>query len=188
MSIVTVYAKNGRVYRRKFDHEQAQIRHAAGETVTALAREYGVSFQAVKRVVDLRTRARMAEQTRRYLMSGVCVDCGKEGVSIHGPRCRACASQLKANSVRADTLRCTTCRRWLPDSDFPRRGANKARRQRHKQCRECNTVARRAYREKHKAACEGGCGRMVEGGGRAHRGNPDRPYLCRQCWLSRESA
>jgi hypothetical protein len=127
-------------------------------------------------------------------MSGICVDCGKEGVALYhrgpdGPRCRVCASLLKADSVRADTLRCVTCRRWLPDSDFPRdRRSRKARRHRHKQCRECNTVARRAYREKHKVACEGGCGRMVEGGGRAHRGDPERPYICRQCWPSRTSA
>lgn len=50
VSLVTVSAKNSRVYRRKFDHEQAQVRHAAGETVASLAREYGVNWMAVKRV------------------------------------------------------------------------------------------------------------------------------------------
>lgn len=50
----------GYLARRKFDHDDAQRRHAAGEKIAALAREYGVSWTAVARVVDPELRQKMA--------------------------------------------------------------------------------------------------------------------------------
>ncbi len=47
------------------------------------------------------------------------------------------------------------------------------------------TPERRAYREKHKVPCEDGCGKLVEGRGRARHPDPDRPYLCHACALNR---
>lgn len=51
------------------------------------------------------------------------------------------------SSTRTHTLRCMTCREWKPDESFPHdAGANFVRRGRHKQCRECLTVAKRKWR------------------------------------------
>ena len=54
-------AKPGQIALRKFDHDDARVRYASGETLTALAHRYGVSLTAVKRVVDPVTNLRMAE-------------------------------------------------------------------------------------------------------------------------------
>ena len=51
------------------------------------------------------------------------------------------------SSAAPGSLRCVTCQEWKNDDDFPRnRATNIVRRGRHKQCRACNTVAKRSYR------------------------------------------
>lgn len=55
MSLQTVSTKRNRVYERAFDHDEArQLREADPKTWThkALAAHFGVSTQAVKRVLD----------------------------------------------------------------------------------------------------------------------------------------
>lgn len=46
-------SKRPRVYKRKFDWDEARRRHRAGETLAAIARSYGVHPWAVSRVVNM---------------------------------------------------------------------------------------------------------------------------------------
>lgn len=95
-----------RVYVHKFDHANARARHAAGETIAALAREYGVSWQAVKLACDDHERALYSARSVAHMRSGFCRDCGKggcrpassvDGVRNHG-RCRKCADKHAAKA------------------------------------------------------------------------------------------
>jgi transposase-like protein len=61
-------SKRKRVYTRKFDYEEARRRWQGGATITALAREYGVSFDTVRRGIKLATRD--AERGIRQLAPG----------------------------------------------------------------------------------------------------------------------
>lgn len=139
---------SARVYVRKFDHDAARARHAAGESYLTIARDLGVSDAAVRRVCDPAVRARMQEATDRYQHSGVCRDCGKKGVSPYYGRCRECASLASATTVRPDSLHCVTCDEWKPDDAFAK-GVTAARRYRHQQCRVCATGEKARWRERH---------------------------------------
>ena len=104
MSLVTVSKKRNRVYPRRFDHDEARTLYIMeGWTLSALARHFGVTPSAVKRVVDPATKLRMYEKSLAFLMSGECRACG-------GPRnlygrhskpyessglCRRCWSESK---------------------------------------------------------------------------------------------
>lgn len=137
-------SRGGRVYFRKFDHDEARARHEAGETMAAIAADYGVSYNAIWQVIR-DWKSQPLAQKREF-----CVDCGEycsKPIEGHEPRCIRCATaHYLATSVRADTLRCTTCRAWKPDTDFSPHTKRYARRGRHLQCRACNTAAKRAWR------------------------------------------
>lgn len=182
MSMVTKSTKRNRVYQRRFDHEEAQRRFAAGERLTSLAREFGVSTAAVRRVVVPGQRERMYRQSRVKQMSGVCVDCGKTGIAKRAKRCMDCSATHRLKTVRPTTLRCSICKEWLEDTAF-RKGetCSESRRFRSRTCRECDSRARTEYRERNKVLCEGGCGKLVEGKGRPSRDDPNRPFLCLSC-------
>lgn len=183
MSLVTVSKKRNRVYQRRFDHEEAAKRHHSGESMMSLAREYGVSVTAIERVVKPGKRERMNFYTRRSTMSGVCIDCGKTGITKRSSRCMECSSRSRITTVRPDTIHCGRCERWLPDDAFRHSEKNTpSHRYRNRRCRECETQARKEYRDRNKVPCDGGCGIMVEGKGRSRRGAPGRPFLCRNCW------
>jgi hypothetical protein len=194
--------KGGRVYKRRFDHDLARERFAQGASAAALAREYGVTEKAVLRVLDPDLRAKMYAASQAYFKSGVCVVCGKEGVTRLGHngrgkgRCQRCASIEAATTVRPDTLQCVTCQHWLPDECFLLAKSGKrrypTRRGRISQCRQCQSAARREYRARHRVPCQR-CGELVEGKGRASKTyyrkdgqrvhmDPARPHLCRRCW------
>jgi hypothetical protein len=154
-----------RVYVRKFDHEDARRRHQAGESISSLAQEYGVSHNAVLLVVSDQARATRRAYEEWQKTAGRCRRCGAPMhiVSFYrGSRfCRDCALDNLATSVGDGVLRCTTCREWKPDEDFPRnRREPKRRRGRHHQCRACCTRRRQEYREKNKVPCIG-CGTLV---------------------------
>lgn len=180
MSLETI-GKTGRVYLRKFDHNQAQADYQAGESLLSIARRFGVTYNAVYRVVDPERRIRMDATVKKWIMSGVCQDCGEKGISRYAPRCKNCSSHLRITSVRAGTLSCSTCQLWLPDTDFGLSTNFSHRRNRRPICRKCESAKRRAYRERNKVLCQGGCGKLVEGKGRTWKNNPDRPYLCLSC-------
>lgn len=138
-----------RVYTRKFDWDEARARHAAGETYSALAREYGVSPTAVAYACDDDARARQHVIASAWQRSAVCRDCGKTGVHPHHGRCQKCAAVASITTVRESTLHCVTCREWKPDAAFPRNRQEQHRRGHHTQCRVCTTEQRRQWRERY---------------------------------------
>jgi hypothetical protein len=149
--------KPNRVYIRKFDHDKARARYAAGESVAAMAREFGVTDGAVWQVVSPRMIEAYRKRAEKNKTAGICDDCGGPmhlGSRYRGStRCRDCASLVLATNVRPDSLRCPTCREWKPDEDFPfSRGVHKHHRDRHAQCRLCLTVARRSHRQRNREA------------------------------------
>lgn len=192
MSFTNYSEKRNRVYVRKFDHEDARVRFAAGETLSELAHAFGVTAQAVKFVVDDEYNARWLAYHDEWQRSGVCRQCGKTGITNRaardggGARCRECAGLEAATSVRDDTLRCVRCRLWKPDEDFPmNQSVAKARRKRHQCCRVCQTEIKREYRERTSAPCSHGCGRLVR---TADRRDSTKPLECLSCAMSRVHA
>jgi hypothetical protein len=143
----------GRTYQRKFDWADAQRRRARGESYSSIARSYGVTPQAVKLACDPEERERAAQRARAFLAIGTahCIDCGAP-ITRYRKRCIACAHLQLATTVREGELLCVDCKQWKPDEEFPRNAQLKARRGRHRQCRACNTIARREYRHRNPEA------------------------------------
>ncbi len=152
VSLVTVSKKNGRTYQRKFDHEEAERRYDAGESVAALAQEYGVVVNAVRRIVVPASRAAYDRYQVSLKGRGHCDRCGgpmHQGSRYRGSRlCRKCFGDDQATSVRPDALLCFGCREWKPDHEFPHNRSKVRRRGRHSFCRACNTIQRRAHRQR----------------------------------------
>jgi hypothetical protein len=175
MTVFTV-GKNGRVYQRKFDWDEARARHNAGEGYTALARAYGVSINAVKRVCDPVFKVQMDARREAHIHTGVCEDCGQAGVtsaafrrtrpSKHGRvLCAGCGAVEKRTRYRFDkagTLVAVRCNmadcahgdRWQPPGNFPRGENAKDLRPGgfHSVCRDCNTRMRRDHRARNREA------------------------------------
>lgn len=189
-----------RVYVRKFDHDEARRRYAAGESKTALAREYSVSSTAVARVVDRRVAKRMYAYTRAGFLS-VCEEC--RGPAIHNPynKRRAADGRILCHVCRGKAARtaleytpggvavaawCAACKRMLPFDEFPRGQRFKDVRPGgiHNSCRECQTVLRRNYREARKVPCSHGCGTLVL----HERPDPNKPSECQPCAIRRVNA
>lgn len=144
--------KSTRVYQRKFDHDEARRMRAQGRTYADIAVLMGVSSQAVLRVCNPAVyesvhQASLAwtRKQRRPCRGG----CGAlVWTNVHGRSgyCPVChGREIRATTVRPDTLLCTRCGMWKPDEDFPF-GGKKGRRLRHTYCRPCQTEARREYR------------------------------------------
>lgn len=175
MSLVTV-GKNGRRYQRKFDHDEARCRWKAGESVTGLAREFGVSVKAIYRVVDPEVGRLMRERvTRKY--AAVCENCGGPCISIRHPAkrrsspdgrdlCIRCRSDEKIErlrfdpvtnelvAVRCNMLDCANGDRWQPPDRFPRGSQFKDLREGgiHGVCRSCGTRMRANHRARNREA------------------------------------
>jgi hypothetical protein len=136
---------------RKFDHDEAQRRWHAGESLSTLAREFDVSETAVWFVVSPRGRARKAElQERAKAPTGTCWACGGPQNKIsarRGHACAACANKMKVKAI-GDRVYCPVCDLWLVRDEFrptkkrPARGVAAM-------CRSCETAARRRYRHAH---------------------------------------
>lgn len=143
-----------RVYVRKFDWDEARARYAAGEPVNTLAAEYGVTRQAVYRVVTPGCIEREAAYSRERQRRGRCNDCGGPmnlmSRSRGSTRCVACAAAARVTSVRDGEIRCFSCHAWKPDDDFPRSASQRhlVRRGRHSFCRACQTIKKREYRHR----------------------------------------
>lgn len=144
---------------RSFDWDAAKSRWEAGETVTALALEYGVSRRAIWFACHPVGYAASLNARVELQRSGVCVDCGgqcsRNATDLRSGRrkgrCRACASKGQVLSVRDAELRCVTCREWLPDRRFPHSRSREHRRGRHMQCSVCGTLAKAAWRARKQA-------------------------------------
>lgn len=154
-----------RVYKRKFDHDEARKRWLKGETVADLAREYNVSYAAVARAVDWRVRVRMDATTREYMSNpenlerlnyDVCA-CGNRKRNI-SEKCRDCYLADRATQINENgDLWCYDCKNYRPSAEFPFVAASPSRNFKGGQCRGCATKARQSYRERHKLPCVG-CG------------------------------
>ena len=148
-----------RVYQRKFDHEQAKRRYAAGERIADLAREYGVSPAAVVFAVDARAAARNRNAVAEYHRRGnpsqywACPECGARARKGH--HCRACFDASRCGDAvnERGELLCLRCREYKPVSEFSFRAESARRGFRIPRCRACETRARQNYRERHKVPC-----------------------------------
>lgn len=158
MSLVTVSTKRKRIYPRKFDHDEARrLRVMEGWSYARLARHFRVSRAGVARVVNPDVRRRMPEYTDRWVMGGECRACGGPCARNHRDYCRKCASERSRTRFRYDELgqlagiRCITCKQWKAPDFFPSDVGSSLGKG--KQCRECGTKARQAYRERNKVPC-----------------------------------
>jgi predicted Zn-ribbon and HTH transcriptional regulator len=141
---------------RKFDWDEAARLYETGLTYEEIAEALGVSSSAVWLALNPEARARGDARKWQWQREARCPDCGAQTTRTHigaDSRCKRCAALARATSVRATELRCMTCREWKPDEEFPsNRAATKVRRGRHRQCRICQTVARRDHRARNREA------------------------------------
>jgi hypothetical protein len=142
--------RNGRVYPRKFDWDEARARYQAGEPAAAIARAYGVSRSAVCRVVSEAEYARHAARLAARRTSGRCVDCGSP-INPRSTRCKTCSRRERQTTVRPDELRCCTCGQWKPDHAFQNDSDNPSHRYRRWLCRTCEAERQRRYRQRRTA-------------------------------------
>lgn len=169
---------------RSFDWDEARRLRTLGWTYARIGTHLGVTGHSVNMACDdaARERHHLRLHERAYWRTGSCVDCGAP-VSRYRPgsRCLACNAREKTTTVRDDSLLCSRCRLWLPDSHFPNHKRNPARRDRHAYCRACQTATKREYRERHKGACET-CGTPVDTDGRRDK---HKPLECKPCSVRR---
>lgn len=160
VSMVTV-GKNGRVYPRAFDHDQAREFYAEGASLAELAAVYGVVPQAIKRVVDPVTYERMSTRTREFFKT-VCEDCGgpcsknwynsRPTLRMDRVVCVRCAGVRRSEEAllaRLDedgNLRCSVCGRWKPMAEYASRRTSQGMVVPRHDCRECSSAARRRHR------------------------------------------
>lgn len=175
---------------RVFDHEEALRRHAAGESVAALATEYGVTPQAIYYVIALTDPMRRDgylsynRKWQRDRYRKPCVrGCGRLAWHQRGSEgvCRRCRNAERATTVRATELLCTRCGEWKVDDDFPGAANNVGRRGRHSLCRVCQTKARQDYRSRHKVSCVQCGAPCLPASEKGPRASDSR--LCRPCWI-----
>lgn len=175
-----------RVYTRKFDWDAARARHAAGESIAALAAEFGVTKQAIRFAVITGELDRQRAYSRAWQTRGRCDDCGGPMNNLSrsngSRRCLSCAAKARTTSVRAHELLCQSCKKWKPDADFPRSRHKRVvyRRSRHRYCRACCTVARREYRDRNKVPCVG-CGKPALPPNEKRTSGHHEPR-CRECF------
>lgn len=206
MSLLNYSAAKNRVYVRRFDHDEARARYGAGESIRALANEYGVSTSAVRFALFPDEKLRNYEAVKRW-QQGVCESCGGPAMRLVGSKklhnpdgrtlCAACWAKLRRKPLRlrADGVlvyQCSHCEEWKPLDQFAPRvrrrleAGENPRRNSGATCRACSTAARQAYRERHKQPCER-CGKPAlppnekGGNGRAR----DR-VLCLDCYRETE--
>jgi hypothetical protein len=178
-------------HRRKFDHDAARARLAAGVALADVAAELGVTVAAVERLTWTEERLQRARRThlawqiraRQVPCAGGCGGLAwKRRTRDKEAWCQRCAGLRQATTVREDTLLCTTCGEWKPDSEFSKCTGNRARRGRHGQCRACNREVKRKHRAARKVPCVK-CGRP-----RSHpldrgaRGDETDTGLCASCY------
>ncbi len=156
MALVTHSKIRNRIYHRRFDHDEAQKLRAEGWTWAELARHFGVTTNAIQRVCLPHVREKMNVHTKKYLRDtrqpckGGCGKLVWTNVKSRSGYCSHCVAQLKFSAdVRDDALRCTQCREWKPDSDFPTHHPSQVRRGRSPECRACSTARRWKHRHAH---------------------------------------
>jgi len=158
---ITVHSKERqRTYTRHFDHAEAKRLRKRGLSYGKIAEELGVSTTAIQKAINPDLRRRMDEDSRRHALNQrqPCKGgCGRlvwmnntyqtnDGEKERSGYCRGCLSEHNAKrSVREDELRCSNCRKWKPDGEFPAGGPD-ARRGKRTVCTHCASEARRMRR------------------------------------------
>lgn len=167
----TTIGKNGQTYVCKFDHEEARARFALGEETASIARGYGVSWSAVKRVVDPQTRKKMDARARA-------------NIEARRVPCRGgCARLVWMHGARPRTGYCPKC---LGEKTNVVRHGTETEYSQGCRCGKCLTAAsaaKRRRRENSRIPCSHGCGTLVDG---INRGWPDKPPECRPCYYKRQ--
>jgi len=156
VSLETVSTKRNRTYHRHFDHDEARRLRAEGWSWAKLADRFGVTPLAVTRVCNPDVAARMlaksneATRRKRTPCRGGCgrlVWMHQKGRSGY---CAECVARRKtAADVRDGELRCTQCREWKPDEEFPTWHGQKSRRGHSAECQACATKWLWDYRAAH---------------------------------------
>lgn len=171
MTLITRSRTNGRIYQRRFDHDEMKRLRAEDPerwTHTALAEHFGVSTSRIKQLLDPKLMEKANKATLEYARRKRKPCLGGCGTLVwaHGRRartgyCNSCLDEIEAErraDVREDELLCLKCQEWKPDSEFPRgrmrngRRRGKYRRFKDTWCRSCNTAARRNFRKRHPEA------------------------------------
>lgn len=161
--------KKGRLYVRRFDHDDARRRFAAGETISALARAYGVTYNAVHRAVTPGAPERQRANHRRW-RTGQCEHCGGPAMRlVAGKRertpdgrtlCSSCRGRVRRKPIKFEDgvvkAECGTCGTWKPLGEFPPRVARALGEGRRVVyvCSACSTSKRTQYRETIRVPCE----------------------------------
>lgn len=162
MTIIHYGPNRRRAYIRKFDWDEARYRFSLGESISDLAKEYGVTYTAVHNAVTpgayekllergkkwakgteqcTRCNAPVNRVARRNFGSKLCVQCARDDrMAIYISR-----------TVREHELYCRGCNTWKVDEDFGiYKRAPEYRRGRHFACKVCCATARRDRRHRAK--------------------------------------
>jgi hypothetical protein len=179
--------------QRTFDYDEAARLRREGVPVAEIATRFGVASYTIYIATDPARRRRVRKRSRDAgLASRVpcAAGCGRlvyPAVPSSNPNrtglCLRCSRAARSESVRADTLRCSNCRRWKPDEEFPRRKRAILRRGRHAVCRACSAAVRRRTRDASKVPCVRCCGqpRLPKTPAELRRGRDTG--LCKDCYL-----
>jgi len=158
--MITVSEKRpGRVYRRKFDHDQARELRAEGWTYQRLADHFGVSVAAIEYLCNPTAKARNRRHTREWY-SAICDDCGADCTHNWSARvarhdrvvCFRCAHLRRSEKALLERMnqdgeiRCGGCGRHRDPALFVMKANGSPR----PQCRDCETARRTAYRAAHR--------------------------------------
>lgn len=176
-----------RVYKRKFDHDEARRRWLNGETLTALANDYAVTLTAVKRAVDVTTCVRMDLNTKAYYDRNGGNKSNYDTCSCGNPKrkgakqCASCYNATLPQQISPDGLLwCPVCKTHRPTTEFPFDPKVPSRNFRRRYCRSCDTKARQDYRERHKVPCVYCGAPALPESEKGKRGHSDP--RCRDCW------
>jgi hypothetical protein len=207
VSLVNFVPERGRIYVRRFDHEEAAEWHRAGMSIRDLADHYGVTYEAVRVVVTAGEKRRSVERQKRW-RTITCEHCGGPamkltgGKKVHNPdgrilcgRCRSDVLRERLRfdelgnlaAVRCSSLDCAHGSRWQAPENFSRGQRHREVRKGgiHGQCRDCQTRARRLYRRSRMVPCEG-CGQPTSPRGK--EGRRTDTQLCNRCIITKAAA
>lgn len=105
MSGLSAGRRRRRIYARKFDWLEARARHAAGETMAAIAKSYGVNQKAVYRVIGMPEHAvqtatpeQVESLTRFQVHQDACPRCERPKTK-KSDLCRDCFNETRLDDA-----------------------------------------------------------------------------------------